>query len=56
MKAAGSTIVLVSHALAEVQRLCDRAACMEGGTLVAVGDPHSVGLHYHRLLGIPAAP
>lgn len=54
LKAAGCTIVLVSHALAEVQRLCDRAACMEGGRVVEVGDPHTVGLHYHRLLGIEA--
>ena len=56
MKQAGSTIVLVSHSLGEVQRLCDRSACMEAGTLVAVGDPHTVGLHYHKLLGIPVQP
>lgn len=55
MRAAGSTIVLVSHSLGEVQRLCDRAACLEAGTIVEVGDPHTVGLHYHRLLGIPVS-
>lgn len=52
LRAAGCTIVLVSHSLAEVQRLCDRAACLEAGRVVAVGDTHVVGLQYHRLLGI----
>jgi ABC-type polysaccharide/polyol phosphate transport system ATPase subunit len=52
LRAGGSTIVLVSHSLGEVQRLCDRAACMEAGTLVITGDPHTVGVRYHELLGI----
>lgn len=53
LKQRGSTIVLVSHALGEVQRFCDRAACIEGGTIVRTGSTHDVGLHYHQLLGIP---
>ncbi len=53
MKRGGCTIVLVSHSLGEVQRICDRAACVEAGTVVKVGDPHTVGVHYHALLGIP---
>lgn len=48
----GTTVLLVSHSLAEVQRICHRAACMEQGRVAIVGDPHTVGLHYHRLLGI----
>lgn len=52
MRARGTTVVLVSHSLAEVQRICGRAACMEQGRVVRVGHPHEVGLHYHRLLGI----
>ncbi len=55
LKKRGSTVVLVSHSLGEVQRICDRAACMEQGTVVAVGHPHEVGLRYHELLGIPPA-
>lgn len=54
IKQRGGTVVLVSHSLGEVQRVCDRAACMEHGRVVVVGHPHEVGLHYHRLLGIPA--
>jgi ABC-type polysaccharide/polyol phosphate transport system ATPase subunit len=53
LKRAGCTVLFVSHSLGEVQRLCDRAACMEAGTIVKVGHPHEVGVHYHRLLGIP---
>lgn len=56
MKRRGGTVVLVSHSLGEVQRVCDRAACMEQGRLVSVGHPHEVGVHYHGLLGIPIAP
>jgi len=53
LKLRGSTVVLVSHSLGEVQRLCDRAACIENGTVVKVGSTHEVGVHYHDLLGIP---
>lgn len=56
LKQRGGTIVLVSHSLGEVQRLCDRAACMEQGTVVKVGNPHEVGVHYHGLLNIPVLP
>lgn len=56
MKRRGGTVVLVSHSLGEVQRVCDRAACMEQGSVVKVGHPHEVGVHYHGLLGIPVLP
>lgn len=54
LKQRGSTIVFVSHALGEVQRFCDRAACMEGGTIIMIGNTHEVGMRYHELLGIPS--
>ncbi|MBK6629113.1 MAG: ABC transporter ATP-binding protein [Flavobacteriales bacterium] len=53
LKRKGGTIVFVSHALGEVQRICDRAGCMEAGRLVKMGSPHEVGVFYHGLLGIP---
>ncbi|MBK6754831.1 MAG: ABC transporter ATP-binding protein [Flavobacteriales bacterium] len=53
LKRMGSTIVFVSHSLGEVQKLCDRAGCMEHGRMVKVGGAHEVGLFYHDLLGIP---
>jgi ABC-2 type transport system ATP-binding protein len=36
-KAEGKTTVLVSHSLADVQRLCDRVAVLRGGRLVFTG-------------------
>lgn len=35
----GVTVVLVSHAMEEVERLCDRVALLDAGRLVAVGTP-----------------
>ena len=52
LKQQGCTIVFVTHFLSEIQRICDRAACMENGTVVKVGTTHEVGMHYHGLLGI----
>ena len=54
LKRRGGSVVLVSHSLGEVQRVCDRAACMENGRVVAIGHPHAVGMKYHELLGITA--
>lgn len=53
LKQRGCTIVFVTHFLSEIQRICDRAACMEAGTVVKVGSTHEVGMHYHGILGIP---
>ncbi|MFD7311858.1 ABC transporter ATP-binding protein [Promicromonospora sp. NPDC059942] len=39
LRADGVTIVLVSHAMEEVERLCDRVALLDAGRLVAVGPP-----------------
>ncbi|MFI8524822.1 ABC transporter ATP-binding protein [Promicromonospora sukumoe] len=35
----GVTVVLVSHAMEEVERLCDRVALLDAGRLVDVGTP-----------------
>jgi homopolymeric O-antigen transport system ATP-binding protein len=40
------TIVLVTHALEEVRRLCTRALWLDGGKLVAHGDPDVITAHY----------
>jgi ABC-2 type transport system ATP-binding protein len=36
-KAAGKTVLMVSHALADVEELCDRVAVLAGGTLAHAG-------------------
>lgn len=42
LKAAGKTIVLVSHSMASVDNLCDRVAWFSHGKLMAVGEPRDV--------------
>ncbi|MBI3603182.1 MAG: ABC transporter ATP-binding protein [Nitrospirae bacterium] len=42
------TIVLVTHASAEVRRLCDRAIWLQEGRVVGTGDPDSVLARYEQ--------
>ena len=46
LNAAGKTIVLVTHDMGSVVRLCDRALLLEDGELVTIGDPERVGNAY----------
>lgn len=45
----GSTIVFVSHALADVQRICTRGIVLEGGRIVKEGNVNEIGEFYHHL-------
>jgi lipopolysaccharide transport system ATP-binding protein len=45
-KARGKTIVLVSHDLGSIERLCDEAVWLEGGRLQAHGETRAVVGHY----------
>ena len=50
LRAKGVTIAMVSHDLAAVERFSTRAALMERGQIVAIGDPKTViGRHIERL-------
>jgi len=49
MKAAGKTIVLVTHEMATVEEYCHRAMLIDGGKIQHVGDPAEVGRRYLRL-------
>lgn len=46
---AGRTIVLVTHDMAAVQSLCDRAMLIHDGELVYLGEPEEAALRYYRL-------
>ena len=46
----GRTILLVSHAVDLVRRICDRAAVLDHGELVAVGAPGEAALAYREYL------
>lgn len=51
LQAKGVTIVMVSHDLGAVERFSDRAALMERGRMVAIGEPNRmVSLHLERLV------
>jgi ABC-type polysaccharide/polyol phosphate transport system ATPase subunit len=49
LKAAGKTIVFVTHDMASVERFCDRAMLLERGRVVEVGEPASIARHYNEL-------
>jgi ABC-type polysaccharide/polyol phosphate transport system ATPase subunit len=49
-KSEGKTIVLVSHDLATVEKMCDRVFLLHQGHLVEEGDPVEVISEYHRII------
>jgi ABC-type polysaccharide/polyol phosphate transport system, ATPase component len=49
MKAAGKTIVLVTHEMATVEEYCHRAMLIGDGKIAHLGEPEEVGRHYLRL-------
>lgn len=51
LKAAGCTILFVTHDMAAISHLCDRALLLSGGKVVADGDPMSVVHDYFALSG-----
>jgi len=53
-RTSGKTIVFVSHALASVEGLCDRAVLLSHGKLVADGKPAHVVAEYRRRIGTSA--
>ncbi|HMI81598.1 MAG TPA: ABC transporter ATP-binding protein [Solirubrobacterales bacterium] len=49
MKAAGKTIVLVTHQMASVEEFCHRAMLISDGRIEEIGDPADVGRRYLQL-------
>jgi ABC-type polysaccharide/polyol phosphate transport system ATPase subunit len=49
LKAAGKTIVLVTHDMGAIERFCDRAMLLEHGRLIDVGEPESIARQYNDL-------
>ncbi len=49
-KAAGKTILVVSHAMETIVEHCDRALLLERGRVLAIGDPKPVVDRYRELL------
>jgi len=51
-KSAGKTIIIVSHALPMVQKLCDRIILLHEGQIVVDGAPEETIERYHELLSL----
>lgn len=47
-KERGTTILFVSHSMAEVRRLCDRVLWLDKGTVKMYGDPESITKRYQK--------
>src|SRR5437763_12147560 len=55
-QAEGRTIVVVTHAADLVRQMCDKAAALEHGKLVAQGDPNDVIREFRERLLMAATP
>jgi ABC-type polysaccharide/polyol phosphate transport system ATPase subunit len=49
MKAAGKTIILVTHEMTTVEEYCHRAMLIDGGQIREIGDPTEIGRQYLKL-------
>lgn len=47
----GVTVLFVSHSLAQVKRLCNKAMILDHGRLIAYGDIEEVAAQYEKILG-----
>jgi ABC-type polysaccharide/polyol phosphate transport system ATPase subunit len=52
LRSRGTTLVVVSHDMEAITRLCDRACLLVRGQLAKEGDPEPVVAEYQRVLGI----
>jgi lipopolysaccharide transport system ATP-binding protein len=52
----GTTMLLASHDLDQIRRLCHRVAWLEGGSLRAIGSPVDVTGDYGRAMHTPGTP
>jgi len=49
IRRSGTTVLLVTHDMAAVNRFCDRALLLEHGHAVEMGDPEAIGMRYLQL-------
>lgn len=50
IKNQGTTIVIVSHSMEQVQQICDRSIWIYDGKIKEDGNPYIVGQHYYALM------
>ncbi len=51
IKAKGTTIVIVSHSLGQIEQICDRSIWIHEGVIRAEGDPKEIDLAYLEYMG-----
>jgi len=49
LKAAGKTVIFVTHDMHQTERYCDRAMLIERGDVLTIGEPHAVARAYNEL-------
>lgn len=50
IKAIGTTIVIVSHSLEQLERICDRCIWISDGKIKEEGIPYLVNAHYYKIM------
>lgn len=55
IKAEGTTIVIVSHSLAQIEELCERSIWIDGGKIRMDGSPNEVHPEYMKYMGMKAS-
>ena len=50
IKKGGTTIVIVSHVMEQIEKICDRAMWIEDGLIKEEGNPKEVGKHYLKAM------
>lgn len=48
-KQRGKTVIFVTHAMDMVERFCDRAMLIEGGSMIDIGAPADIALRYNQV-------
>jgi len=51
IKASGETIVIVSHALGQIEQICDRSIWIKDGVIHSIGKPYEVHPAYMEFMG-----
>lgn len=52
IKAAGTTIVIVSHSLGQIEQICERSIWIHEGKIAKEGFPRDVHIEYQRYMGL----
>jgi ABC-type polysaccharide/polyol phosphate transport system ATPase subunit len=49
LKAAGRTVLFITHDMHAIERFCDRAMCLDQGKVIMIGEPTAVARRYNAI-------